>query len=131
MRQIIFRGKDLHDESWIYGSLERRENVDTIGGYEITSATMQDPCGDTIWTYCPVDRQTVGQFSGVNDSNNKGIFEGDIYTMGDHNIRYVVIYFDSGLIGKQVRNNSRAGLTHWREAITVIGNIHENPELLS
>ena len=47
------------------------------------------------------------------------------------------IYEDSELsftspssIGNQIGNSSYAGLEHWKDCISIIGNIHENPELI-
>lgn len=70
------------------------------------------------------------QFTGVKDKNDKEIYEGDIYHVGDKNIRYLVVWFDSGFEGKQLRSTSYAGLKSWAKDIEVLGNIYENFELL-
>jgi len=72
----------------------------------------------------------VEQFTGLTDKNGVKIFEGDIYTHGDMNILYVVVWHDTGFIGKQIGSSSYAGLKHWLDCTEVIGNIHDNPELL-
>lgn len=69
-------------------------------------------------------------YSGNKDKNGVEIYEDDIYHMGDKNIIYVVVWHDSGLIGKQKGSSSYAGISYWKEKIEVIGNIHQNPELL-
>ena len=70
------------------------------------------------------------QYIGVKDKNNKEIYEGDIYHVGDKNIRYLVVWFDSGFEGKQLRSTSYIGLKSWAKDIEILGNIYENPELL-
>ncbi|AMD95610.1 YopX family protein [Leptotrichia sp. oral taxon 847] len=70
------------------------------------------------------------QYTGVKDKNGKEIYEGDIYHVGDKNIRYLVVWFDSGFEGKQLRSTSYAGLESWAKDIEVLGNIYENLELL-
>ena len=77
-----------------------------------------------------INPKTAGQFTGMTDKNGKRIFEGDVYSMGEKNILYVVIFDKSQFIGKQVRNRSLAGLEYWKSDIEIIGNIHDNPELL-
>jgi len=73
---------------------------------------------------------TLMQFTGLQDSKGVDIYESDIYHQGDINILYVVEWIDSGLKGRQLGNQSTAGLDHWRSKTVVIGNIYENPELL-
>lgn len=70
------------------------------------------------------------QYTGLQDRNGKEIYEGDIYHMGDKNIRYVVVWNDTGLTGKQLGSSSYAGLSYWQDIIEIIGDIYENPELL-
>lgn len=74
--------------------------------------------------------ESVGQYTGLKDKNRVEIYEGDIYHIGDKNIRYVVVWNDTRLIGKQLGSNSYAGLSYWQDKIEIIGNIYENPELL-
>ena len=70
------------------------------------------------------------QYTGLKDKNGKEIYEGDIYHVGDKNIRYLVVWFDSGFEGKQLRSTSYAGLKSWAKDIEILGNIYENKNLL-
>lgn len=127
-REILFRGKRVDTGEWIYGDLIKHSIIDpfkyiAIGaGYKIDNPEI----GKAI----KVLPSTVGQFTGMTDKNGNRIFEGDIYSMGEKNILYVVIFDKSQFIGKQVRNRSLAGLEYWKSDIEIVGNIHDNPELL-
>lgn len=77
-RDILFKGKTVDTEQWIYGSLIKRMNRVLIGGYEITPPTREEPGGDTIWVEEEVYSETVGQFTGMVDKNKVKIFEGKV-----------------------------------------------------
>ena len=69
-----------------------------------------------------VRADSVAQFTGIYDKNDKELYLNDIYTMGDKNIKYKVVWHDSGFIGKQIGNSSYAGLEHWKDIIEIIDN---------
>ena len=122
-RDIVFRGKSKSTGEWVEGSL--------IGNDVIVGKIVEfeeDYFCTEFWY--KVDTETVGQFTGMTDKKGKKLFEGDVYSMGDKNILYVVIFDKSQFIGKQVGNRSLAGLEYWKSDIEIIGNIHDNPELL-
>ena len=122
-REILFRGKRVDTGEWIEGSL--------IGDDVIVGKIVEfeeDYFCTEFWY--KVDPETVGQFTGMTDKKGKKLFEGDVYSMGEKNILYVVIFDKSQFIGKQVGNRSLAGLEYWKSDIEIIGNIHDNPELL-
>ena len=122
-REILFRGKRVDTGELVEGSL--------IGNDVIVGKIVEfeeDYFCTEFWY--KVDPETVGQFTGMTDKKGKKLFEGDVYSMGEKNILYVVIFDKSQFIGKQVGNRSLAGLEYWKSDIEIIGNIHDNPELL-
>ena len=122
-RENLYRGKQIETGEWIEGSLIGNEVI--VG--KIVEFEEDYFCTE-FWY--KVDPKTVGQFTGMTDKNGKRIFEGDIYSMGEKNILYVVIFDKSQFIGKQVRNRSLAGLEYWKSDIEIVGNIYDNHELL-
>jgi hypothetical protein len=124
----LFRVFSIKHNNWIYGDLihtpEKRMRI--INYTDISS----DGVDNFITINEMVESNSVGQCTGVFDRNADDIYEGDIYTMGDKNIKYKVVWHDSGFIGKQLNSSSYAGLEHWREQIKIIGNVYQNPELL-
>ena len=135
-RTIKFRGKRLDNGEWVYGSLLQGENQCVI-------ATVK---GDSINVHeCfEVDPTTVGQFIGLLDKNGKEIYEGDIFTV---NGKYPkLIEYRQEYAGFCMANTydleERPYIEPWQQIrpdwwndykreIMLIGNIHDNPELLN
>ena len=132
MREILFRGKATNriegreyrtkykNGDWVYGLLTDVENY--AGFSEMTNTNGVSGID--------VDKNTVGQFTGLTDKNGKKIFEGDIVTMpayagGKHK---AVVYFKNGKFAVDGSNYSFKDIAPKR--MEVIGNIHDNPELL-
>lgn len=81
---------------------------------------------------CPA-RYIFEQYTGLKDKNGKGIYEGDIVTLNgeweeiEHG-DWSIVTFENGCfrVGDGYENEAGSYLSDWR----IIGNIHENPELL-
>ncbi|EAF3571138.1 hypothetical protein CT172_11360 [Listeria monocytogenes] len=147
MRPIEFRGKVTcsikeleeigikHTNGWIYGSY--------IDGFIIDGVVEANTEYITIEKWCAVDSKTVGQYTNVNTPSGKKIFEGDIVKVtGDEDCEFTSIveyfgegdypgfdmtapedyYFESNKFSEILMSSSYE--------LEVIGNIHENPELM-
>ena len=111
MRTIKFRGKDIETGEWVYGDLIQRM------GFMPSILYPYEHDGKICYAECAVKRETVGQFTGLLDKNGKEIYEGDIYNYNNPNAIYCVG-------GRFADNENRPS------DVKVIGNIHDNPELL-
>lgn len=67
------------------------------------------------------------RFTGI-EANGVKLFEGDIFHLGDPNIKYVVEWLDCGLKGRQIGSKSTVGLEHWKDRIKIISNVFERAE---
>lgn len=128
MREIKFRGKRLDNGEWIYGDL-----VHTI------KDTLILPT-DEGWNQYAVDPATVGQYTGLKDKNGKEIYEGDVIRspLSEDKTRPHRIFYHTGnaaFMGALVDRKELCYLRLDQDWIykfgkEVIGNIHDNPELI-
>jgi len=117
MKEIKFRGKCLKTGKWVYG------------GYFTTSEEE----GPVTYIYdhykgaVPVDPETVGEYTGLKDRNGVEIYNGDILQREGYKYEHVVKWWDEscGFNLAWVSDSIRAGF-----AITIIGNVCENPEMI-
>lgn len=121
-RVIKFRGKEFSKKSWFFASAYDQENEIFIIDF-----------ADVV-----VIDETVGQFTGFKDIDDKEIFEGDIIQnvdSDDEEIYSIVMIADCwcGLIsGGSPDNDEDAQPLGWlldNAAFKVIGNIYDNPKL--
>ena len=135
MREIIFRGKRMDNREWYYGSYLFLH----ISSVNWTGAKMGKPedvhyiVNDQDINYA-VYPSTIGQYTGLKDKNGKRIFEGDIikrFWLGAK-IIYCVRYDgeNAHFIGKSLNKSGFTTFDGDGEMFEVIGNIHDNPELL-
>lgn len=119
--EIEFRGKAKLDGTWHYGFYHGNRQTPIIV-YE-----WETP--ETIFhTRVPVDPKTVGQYTNFDDKNGKKIFVGD-RCWDDYAEEYGVVVFDEGKFRFEF-DNVVMDLSEVAEDLEVIGNIHDNPELL-
>ena len=143
MREILFRGKCIEDGEW-------------VEGFYCPVCLGSFPCSPSIipkvelnkgcWQPVPIVIKTLSQYTGLTDKNGKKIFEGDIFKPFDDEIIVVswIEYFSHlGLMVYTTIKEKKRGKENvyissgWSFLFDydlnereIIGNIHDNPELL-
>ena len=134
MREIIFRGKRIDNSEWIEGSLINDDGRCFIAIHPSLAfgPTSKDEInGETLWGFYPffeVDPSTIGQYTGLTDKNGKKIFEGDIIFDPEMKGNYIVEFDEGGFCAGDMF--LQAYISFGEFSCEVIGNIHDNPELL-
>ena len=118
MREILFRGKRLDNGEWLYGDICHHDGVVSYIGQDERDGRM------IVEDLVP---ETVGQYTGLKDKNGTEIYEGDT------DDKQVVEYWSGQLIVGWYLKCKYTGDTGYfspLDKFEVIGNIHDNPELL-
>lgn len=115
MREILFRGKSKPGGEWVEGFLVDAQHI-----------------GNWVEAH-PVDPETVGQFTGLTDKNGVKIFEGDVVKaericngkawLGS------VVWWNGCFAIQGIKDRNVPAIDLFVE-YEVIGNIHDNRELL-
>ena len=135
MREILFRGKRKDNGEWVYGNLIYKQASvgNSVIALIIGSAEWDNNTG--FYHLCnshKVIPETIGQYTGLTDKNGKKIFEGDVVKGKDNLVNDLEVY---GYIDHKNGSFVIVGdfVTHYRWLdydVEVIGNIHDNPELV-
>lgn len=136
MREILFRGKAIVNEEWVEGSYMEHYYSSRFGRISAIFINNDNLCKTSRIPVIPI---TVGQYTDLTDKNERKIFEGDIVR---------VKYDENGEEREDVTtvswSSQEASFSPWNwdyscdgcdcaceiTSIEVIGNIHDNPELL-
>lgn len=121
-REILYRGINFQKE-WVYGDL-----FHSYANDDIAVAYYRE--GSKTPTFDAIFPESFGQYTGLTDKNGVKIFEGDIISIGDPNIKYITMWRNDGFCAKQIGASSYIGLTYWASDIEVLGNVIDNPELI-
>lgn len=116
MREIKFRGKREKDGEWQEGYFV----FDITGDFIV--------CGVFSWR---VKSETIGEYTGLEDKNGKKIFEGDVLKVRSIKTETIceVVYREGWFIG--VTEDNRECEFRYVVDVEVIGNIYDNPDLIT
>ena len=155
MRDILFRGKRLDKkDEWVEGGIVHQTDFygDSVNRYYIIDGTDTD---DNIGPAYRVHPDTIGQYTGLTVNGTK-VFEGDIVAIppnmsrkstlgvvkfGDYKTPpygvdktnrgfYIRWYYENEAIEEMLRRDIVFWFNYSHVDISIIGNIHDNPELL-
>ncbi len=141
MRQIKYRGYNRKNGKWLYGFYLQNRGAHFVCPDEFA-------IGKT-WDDYEVDPETVCEFTGLVDMNDKEVYEGDIVRL-DGSAEYgwrIVVYYEEAfcLADRKEYASLKAGshpymndyahmdcLNTWSNTglVCVAGNIIDNPEIL-
>ena len=142
MRDILFRGKRIDNGEWVLsGNIIRfiPENGEDL----IFIPALSEPCTcyhdekDNIIAFekgifYKVDTKTVGQYTGLLDKNGKKVFEGDIVRKTNEGRHPQIFTANIRTIFRENEEVYYSPCDHFTESCEyeIIGNIHDNSELL-
>lgn len=127
MREIKFRGRGApRGKQWFYGDLDTHTSGVCILDYDALHAVVPE---------------TVGQYTGLKDAKGKEIYEGDIVEIlpqfsAKQGLKrkfhlFAVVRWDERLARFVVISKEILDSIPDSECVSVIGNVHDTPELLT
>lgn len=116
-REIKFRGKRLINGEWAYGSL-LIQGSGRMCIYDATQCMRE------------VQPDTIGQFTGLTDANGKEIYENDIVRVSISKDSIGVVKYSTDQASFIVQMKNSMQWFHLWNGYKVIGNIHDNMDLL-
>lgn len=128
-QELTFYRAKAKDKSWRYGYGIRYKSSDCLILY------------DNYGVEHEIVRETVGRCSDLMDKNSMNIFEGDIHKNVHNDLLFIAClgaYFDTeyetdayGWYWKCINRDYVSGFSGYEHSyVNIIGNIHDNPELL-
>ena len=143
MREILFRAKAINrgfdkeyrtnykNGDWVYGL------VTTMYDDRFSSLPAKMKNTDGV-NGIDVDYKTIGEYTGLTDKNGTKIFEGDIIQSYHHGepMGVASVYWSGASFGCNLLSGSQFGygtLDDWNFdcSLEIIGNVYDNPELIS
>lgn len=141
-REILFRGKRIDNNEWVYGYYLPWHAVTDLQGNEPYAQIFEEHKVKGKYVakgWVRVNFNTVGQYTGLCDKNGNKIFEGDIVRFYDKDwiaSGIATVDFESGRWKINGHYTTKLSSIVWLDLYRkgfeyeVIGNIYDNPELL-
>ena len=136
LRPIRFRGFNKKRGIWLYGNYILNRGAHFIAPQEFAD-------GKT-WEDYEVEQESIGQYTGLTDKNGKEIYDGDIVSHPWKDPIFGVFVETGQFVHSTICFNNGAFVVNYRlqgeyiylqdfvrlKCLEVVGNIHDNPELL-
>lgn len=143
MREIKFRGRSIDTnvgDKWVYGGV-----LTTVYGEKNSRADIVNFDKDYLsFRNIRINENTLGQYTGIDDSNGKEVYEDDILRVFNTKTRQheigIVKMSNLGVWSILIDNlkvpifefiDNKLSIVHDTSRIEVIGNIHDNKDLLT
>ena len=115
---------DKSTDEWLYGELTQDRDFD--GKHVRIICKNKD---SKFWgMHIEVNPETVGQYTGMKDKGGTEIYEGDILSDGDEAMP--VCFWNGAFCLNKPSDYEELSMLIMRD-YKIVGNIHENPELLN
>ena len=116
MRNILFRGIGIKSREWVYGAYVPAMDEDSCD-------SIIDEQGEQHIVFS----DTVGQYTGLKDRYGDRIWEGDLVKHGDE---VSEVFFDTENSCFDFKASNDPFAAQFFCDYEILGNIHDNPELL-
>lgn len=132
----LWRGQREDNGEWVNGYYVRLNGE----AHCIYTGYADKDCGDYYPDYYTVDPETLGECTGLTDKNGVLIFEGDIIktkkygkvvehsNVNDYDI--FVVKYESAVFRLKNHNREFNLVDDGYSKFEIIGNVHDNPELI-
>lgn len=131
MREILFKAKRIDNGEWVEGYYQKK--YDFLGKRHL----ILHANGCVRWECVEIDPETLCQFTGLCDKNDKRIWENDILMAHldesyPEDVTYETVEWNvAGWVGHETGSTDREYLDKFDlEHFEVVGNIFDNKELL-
>lgn len=131
-REILYRGKAVEGNQWIYGIPAYDDVNDSWGIIVSLSRDVKCNCQSMkedayLLSGVTVDRDTIGQYTGLTDKNGKEMYEGDIVKIGRETHQILWKQGDCAFVFYDPTDKQAYPFDYLEDfRVEVVGNIHDN-----